>query len=66
MTLGYKNKDFDYFKYQKYILSRFFFKEFSPVVHNTSPIDAVRTFFLLINFSVGLRIFLMELSKKNP
>ena len=30
------------------------------------PIDAVRIFFLLTNFSVGLRIFLTELHKKNP
>ena len=31
---------------------------------NTRPIDAVRIFFLLTNFSVGLRIFLTELHKK--
>ena len=32
---------------------------------NIRPIDAVRIFFLLTNFSVGLRIFLTELHKKN-
>ena len=36
------------------------------LVANSRPIDAVRIFFLLTNFSAGLRIFLMELSKKNP
>ena len=33
---------------------------------DSRPIDAVRIFFLLTNFSVGLRIFLTELHKKNP